>query len=193
MEDMMKRLNRARLIDILFRLSDISIIPMKDKQVQGFNHVYTTEADIVFERGGNCSPQLLCYDIRQSRFRMLTTMKSEEFHLHPYCSLQTITELLENEDICPEDLSRYIRRCKVAGSGYSLALLKCIKFDGVVQGIPVTHLYCSNTEDYGGNNCGSRFDWVELNTNDSLNVYPKIFGQLCAIIELSTPGILPLH
>jgi hypothetical protein len=106
----MKRLNRARLIDILFRLSDISIIPMKDKQVQGFNHVYTTEADIVFERCGNFSPQPLCYDIRQSRIRMLTTMKSEEFHLHPYCSLQTITELLENEDICPEDLSRNLAR-----------------------------------------------------------------------------------
>jgi hypothetical protein len=81
MEDMMKRLNRTRLIDMLFRLSEIRITPFRDKKIQGVRHIYTTEADIVFERGANCSPQPLFYDERRSCFRILTTVKSEECHL----------------------------------------------------------------------------------------------------------------
>lgn len=185
----MKRLNRTRLIDILYRLSDIKISVIRDRKMQSLRHVYTTEANIVFERGTNCSPQPLVYDERRSCYRTLTSMKPNELHLHPFCSLEQITAMLDHDDTCPEVWNSVIDRCKVIGSGYSLALIKCIKFDGVVQGIPVTHLYCSNTEDYGGNKCGSRFDWIELNTNDTLNVYPKLFGQICAILELRTPGM----
>jgi hypothetical protein len=92
-------------------------------------------------------------------------------------------------------MQHVLRECRNNVPGYVLCLHKCIKFDGRAQGIPVTHIYCSNTEEYGGGNTGQRFDWVELNMLD-LNseheadtpVYPTTFAQVCAILEIKSPG-----
>lgn len=188
----MKRLNRTRLIDILYRLSDINIVRSRDARAMNDRHVYVTDAEIVYERGVNSTPQHLFYNHRTSSYEVITNMTSNMYHLHPYCSFKKITALLENEEECPALWKSVLPRCKEPGSGYGLALHKCIKFDGEVQGIPVTHIYCSQTEYYGGNKIGNRFDWVELKSHESYygdsEVYPTLFGQVCAIIELKIPG-----
>jgi hypothetical protein len=198
MEDMMKRLNRGRLIDMLFRLSDISVDnpAVRNRRVIDANRCYQTDADIEFEPGYNSSPQHLHFNTHTKTFNILSRkIPLKNAHLHPFLSLSKLTSLLQGEQ-CPYSWRNLLKLCIDNVPGYVLCLHKCIKFDGRVQGIPVTHIYCSTTEEYGGGNTGQRFDWVELNMEDfdpnSVDnpVYPTTFGQVCAIVELKYPGNL---
>lgn len=189
----MSRLSRGRLIDMLYHLSEISIAVQKvglRRRIRP-ESLYRTEADIEFEPGYNSTPQLLYYNSRSKVLEIMGGIKREAYHLHPFLSLAKLTWLIFESDEVPIHLLNVIDNCKTLGSGCQINIHKCIKFDGEVQGIPVTHIYCSNTEDYNGSRRGKRFDWVELNTEDSaadVQVYPTTFGQVCAIVEIKISG-----
>jgi hypothetical protein len=193
LEDMLSRLSRGRLIDMLFHLSEISIRVQKDGLRRRIRpeSLYRTEACIEFEPGYNSSPQLLYYNERSKVLEIMGRLRPEAYHLHPYLSMAKLTSLLFDSDELPDHLRNVIENCKNLGSGCNISIHKCIKFDGEVQGIPVTHIYCSTTEDYNGSRRGNRFDWVELNTadvTDDLPVYPTTFGQVCGIVEIKIMG-----
>jgi hypothetical protein len=192
MEEMMNRLNRGRLIDMLYRLSDIDIESIVPKRLRVFDHsrLMGTESDIIFQPGYNSSPQTLYYNVTSDSFEVLNKrIHNDEYHMHPFLNLNKISDLLES-DQCPDKWSVVLDDCKAGIGGHQILLHKCIKYDGEVQGIPVGHIYCSTTEEYGGSRNGKRFDWVELNMGDGVDseTYPTTFAQVCAILELRSPG-----
>jgi hypothetical protein len=157
-----KTWSRGRLIDILFHLSNISIktiLPRLSGRVRS-ESLYTTEADIVFEPGYNSSPQYMHFNHRRNCFELVGQKRLVNLHMHPYLTLKKLTDLLFADHEMPDHLKEVMLGCKNISSGCSICLHKCIKFDGVVQGIPVTHIYCSTSEEQNGTRHGKRFDWV---------------------------------
>lgn len=87
-------------------------------------------------------------------------------------TLQKLTRILQQGD-CSLELRRPLRDYFGGSTKYTITLHKSLKFDGKVQGMDVTHLYCSRSEDSGRHTSNrDRFDWVELNMEDDL--YPSI-------------------
>jgi hypothetical protein len=131
------------------------------------------------------------FNHRSNCFDLIGQKRFVNLHMHPYLTLKKLTDLLFADHEMPDHLKEVMLGCKNISSGCSICLHKCIKFDGVVQGIPVTHIYCSTSEEQNGTRHGKRFDWVELNTpdeDDNTPVYPTTFGQVSAIVELKVRG-----
>jgi hypothetical protein len=187
MEDMIYRLDRVRLVTLLYRLSEMNIStgyitrsPLSNPLKQ-----YNTREDIIFEPSLNSSPQNIYYDTTTSTLKFIqSTLPVTKRNVHPFLTLPKLTALLRS-DMVQEEYVDIIQEFFNRTAGYGIVLHKSIKFDGVVQGMAVTYIYASQVE--GGRKDESRFDWVEFISEDN-DLYPSTFGQVCAILELQSPN-----
>lgn len=106
---------------------------------------YTTEGGTEYEDVPNLTKIEILWDTQSQSIVALhggEVVRDDKLPIHPQISLCHLWKEIENE----EELSDIVSRFK--GGSFvrpRIFLLQCIKFDGTIQGLPVSHIYSTVT------------------------------------------------